>query len=367
MKQARFIHTADWHIRAQYLYNDGDNRRKAFARAVEKMVRVAIKHKVDRFVICGDIFDNDNPHAELLQLFLDLIAPLRAAGIVVIVLAGNHDTKYSKSENGNNVSVQPIKTLADNITLRVYTNADGVVTERVNGHTFAYVPWQRDLQHAIDGIETKGGTVLFTHGATLGALADNGHKMREGELSPRNLAQFKFVALGDFHTPQFVQQKKYGKKILYSGSPIRNTWNDRYVDRMAALCTVGTGVKVQRIALPDVPFLQWEFDTLTVYAVREAMEQEPASGAYIRIHSDTAEDGAMLAVKNILYDEGAYDVQFYTEKETKNSVIRSVMENNDNIDALSFCIHSVEDEEDAQELQDYIKAKHEQYQAEREI
>lgn len=85
----RLLHTSDWHLgRTLHGFSLGD----AQAAAVDAIVATAIEREVDVFVIAGDVFDRAVPPVEALRVLNDALVRLAAAGIAVVVIAGNHDS-----------------------------------------------------------------------------------------------------------------------------------------------------------------------------------------------------------------------------------------------------------------------------------
>lgn len=88
-KPITFIHTSDWHIRdMQY----GRSFRGAdFAKAAHQVVDIAISNKVDFILNGGDTFQINRPSGPMLDLLFKIHMRLRAAGIPMYTVTGNHD------------------------------------------------------------------------------------------------------------------------------------------------------------------------------------------------------------------------------------------------------------------------------------
>lgn len=101
----KFIHAADIHLDsplrglAQYEGAPVDEIRGATRRALENLVQLALDEQADLLLIAGDLYDGDWPDHNTGLFFVAQMARLRAAGIPVALVHGNHDatSKMSRS------------------------------------------------------------------------------------------------------------------------------------------------------------------------------------------------------------------------------------------------------------------------------
>lgn len=85
----RILHTSDWHLGVAL----GGHSRLDEQRAVlDEIVRLARDRHVDLVLVAGDVYDSYMPPAAAEQLFLDAMDALSRAGILCVVVAGNHDS-----------------------------------------------------------------------------------------------------------------------------------------------------------------------------------------------------------------------------------------------------------------------------------
>jgi DNA repair protein SbcD/Mre11 len=99
MSSFRFIHSADLHLGSPFqglAMKDAaiaemfiEASRKAFSALVDR----AIEHKVDFFIVAGDVYDGDWKDNKIGLFFNREIARLERAGIPVFLLKGNHDAE----------------------------------------------------------------------------------------------------------------------------------------------------------------------------------------------------------------------------------------------------------------------------------
>jgi DNA repair exonuclease SbcCD nuclease subunit len=93
----KFIHTADLHLDSplrglsRYEGSPADRIRSATRRALENLVQLAVEEKTAFVVIAGDVFDGEWKDYNTGLFFAGCMSRLRAAGIEVYLLAGNHD------------------------------------------------------------------------------------------------------------------------------------------------------------------------------------------------------------------------------------------------------------------------------------
>lgn len=93
----KFLHAADLHLdsplRGLERYEGApiDLIRGATRRALENLVELAIREKVDVVVIAGDLYDGDWKDFNTGMFFVRQMAKLHDAGIRVYLIAGNHD------------------------------------------------------------------------------------------------------------------------------------------------------------------------------------------------------------------------------------------------------------------------------------
>lgn len=91
-----FLHAADLHLDSPLRGLDAkagahaDRIRLASRVAFERMISRAIEHKVAFALLAGDIYDTEPSFATYLY-FHEQVARLKAAGIPVAIVLGNHD------------------------------------------------------------------------------------------------------------------------------------------------------------------------------------------------------------------------------------------------------------------------------------
>jgi exonuclease SbcD len=86
----RILHTADWHLGQQL---NGWSRLSEHAAFFDWLAGFVRAQEIDALIVAGDIFDTQNPSAEVRRLFFDAIGRLRdqQRHLTIVVVAGNHD------------------------------------------------------------------------------------------------------------------------------------------------------------------------------------------------------------------------------------------------------------------------------------
>lgn len=89
----KVLHTADIHLGAKFvgLGRKGPEQRAQLLETLGAVVELAVKEKVDLFLIAGDLFDSNRVSRELLERCAALMADLESNGIPVCVSPGTHD------------------------------------------------------------------------------------------------------------------------------------------------------------------------------------------------------------------------------------------------------------------------------------
>ena len=92
-REIRILHTADTHL--GYRQYHSEVRRKDFFAAFEVVVNDAVEMQVDAVVHAGDLFDSRNPTLEDLLETMNILSRLKAAGIPLFGIVGNHESKQN--------------------------------------------------------------------------------------------------------------------------------------------------------------------------------------------------------------------------------------------------------------------------------
>lgn len=222
----RVVHLADTHLGLRELhYTDADGRNvreqdvyDAFARAVDRVLEL----EPALVVHSGDLFHGYHPAAAALGAALDQIARLRAAGIELVVVAGNHSTPRGRAIE------HPFSLLE-----RFGANAVHGQPRRLRFGKLGVtaVPHSHDHEQmaawiaAADPDPEAELNVLVAHlgleGLARVGAGEPGAAELPGEIL-ESVASFDYIALGHLH--QFDRPRI---NAVYAGSPERLSWADR--------------------------------------------------------------------------------------------------------------------------------------------
>jgi DNA repair exonuclease SbcCD nuclease subunit len=223
----RVVHLSDTHLGFRQLHRvdeAGRNVReqdvaRAFAEAVDRAVALA----PDAVIHSGDLFDSHHPSAAALGVALDGLARLRAAGIPIILIAGNHET--------------PRATAADHIFGVLERFGEGVhaihaepATVRIgDGLAIHAIPYDNDLARMTEAIRAARpdpdaeASVLVAHVglAGLGGVVGPEASLAISGEALAGAHGFDYVALGHLHKFSPVADN-----AAYAGSTERLSWAD---------------------------------------------------------------------------------------------------------------------------------------------
>ncbi|MFA6233707.1 MAG: exonuclease SbcCD subunit D [Bacteroidota bacterium] len=87
----RFLHIADVHL-GRHQHSSPERYADYFA-VLGSVVEYALHGNVDAVLIAGDLFDEQEPSAETLRRAMEVLRPLRDAGVDVCAIEGNHDRR----------------------------------------------------------------------------------------------------------------------------------------------------------------------------------------------------------------------------------------------------------------------------------
>jgi len=215
----KFLHTADWQLgmTRHFLDADAQARYSAARRdAVTALGRIAVETGAEFVVVAGDVFDANQLAPKVVSQSL---AAIRAIGLPVYLLPGNHDPLDASSVYTSALFAQECP---DNVTV---LDRAGVFDVRP-GVQIVAAPWHSkrptvDLTaEVLDGLPADGTVrVLVAHGAVdvLDPDPTNPALIRLAGLNAAlERSAVHYVALGDKHSRTAVGDSG---RIWYSGAP----------------------------------------------------------------------------------------------------------------------------------------------------
>lgn len=214
----KLIHIADTHLGlAAFSRLDPESgmnlREKQIYDNFLSAIDVIIQQKPDALVHAGDIFDTVKPKTKAYTTVLEALERLHAAGIPLIIIAGNHSmvkTRYTSS---------PYEVLTyhpSQITAAYRFRYEKVEIQDTVFHLIPNMLRVEDYRTAFDEIELSGkhNNVLVTHGLATQIKDKRLATVAEHELDGTILSdRFDYIALGHYH-----RQCQITDNAWYSGS-----------------------------------------------------------------------------------------------------------------------------------------------------
>jgi len=248
----KLIHIADTHLGlAAFSRLDpatGMNLREKqiydnFLTAVDEIIR----QKPDALIHAGDLFDVVKPKTKAYTTVLEALERLHAAGIPLIIIAGNHSmakTRYTTS---------PYEVLTyhpSDITAAYTFRYENVEIQDTVFHLIPNMLRVEDYRTAFDRIElsTQHHNVLVTHGLATQIRDKRLATVAEHELDSTILSEkFDYIALGHYH-----RQCRITDNAWYSGSTEYLTYGE-IADTKGGLAVDLSCHEVRHLELPKTP------------------------------------------------------------------------------------------------------------------
>ena len=240
--------------------------------AFEFIVDQAVKWKVGYFIIAGDINEERNPEALLIEKFCVQIQKLVSAGIKTIIVAGNHDLDGSI---GSSTSISYLKALKlENVYISDLSD-DTFDFEDVTFHCLPYFTKHqlgfdsiKDLQSYVNnwlstkpqGFDGTKKNIFISHYAV--DTSFHGNEIDEVRLPFDLMVDFDYVALGHIH--QWEDYSSYGVNGGFCGSPYIKNFGEN-VDKYFNLVKLDKvdeegAVLYNSIEIPSRSFMDIELD-----------------------------------------------------------------------------------------------------------
>jgi DNA repair exonuclease SbcCD nuclease subunit len=239
----RFIHTADIHLGKTYRNSPGEaDRYEDFFYCLSGIVRDAVDGAVDFMLIGGDLFHTGQILPKTFAKTIEILRPLKEAGIPCIAIEGNHDWIHRRqniswmealSEMGYIRLLRPDRTEEGGYRFAPFDEATGMGGHlEINGlniYGLGYIGAQAGshVERICKAVTTENNLLLFHVGIWKYSPVEIGN-MKIEEAHP--LAEkFSYVALGHGHKP-YVIETPAGKPYAYNpGAPERvNFGEEKY-------------------------------------------------------------------------------------------------------------------------------------------
>ena len=283
----KFLHISDLHI-GKVL--NGISLIPDQAHIFAQIIAYIQTHQPQAIVIAGDVYDRALPSAEAVSLFDQFITDLAAQGVVVLLVAGNHDSPQ-RMDYASRLLVQnhlhfagAFKGAMEKVTL---TDPHGEVN-------FWLLPFIKPLltREVLEDIDTYDGiiTAAISNSAIdftqRNVLISHQFYTKMGEESTRSESErdpiggldgvdativqgFDYVALGHLHGQQRVGEEH----IRYSGSPLKYSFSEVNQAKAVLMVDIGEKGQVQTTALPLAPLHDMEIIEGTMETLLESTSE----------------------------------------------------------------------------------------------
>jgi exonuclease SbcD len=250
-----FIHTSDIHLGKTYRNSPGEAERyEDFFLCLSGIVEDALNENVDFVLICGDLFHEGQILPRTFARTIEVLQPLKNAGIPCIAIEGNHDWIHRRnniswmealSEMGYIHLLRPGRTEDGDYIFEPFDEDTGMGGHiRINGlniYGLGYIGAQAGshVERICNAVTTENNLLLFHVGIWKYSPVEIGN-MKLEEAYP--LAEkFSYVSLGHGHKPYVIETTE-GKVFAYNpGAPERVNFGEEKYDKGYYLVKVEDG------------------------------------------------------------------------------------------------------------------------------
>lgn len=248
----RFIHTADIHLGKTYRNSPGEAERyEDFFLCLSGIVNDAMRETVDFVLIGGDLFHTGQILPKTFAKTIEILQPLKEAGIPCIAIEGNHDWIHRRnniswmealSEMGYIRLLRPARTEDGGYRFEPFDEETGmgghIGIKGLNVYGLGYIGAQAGshVERICEAVTTENNLLLFHVGIWKYSPVEIGN-MKIEEAHP--LAEkFSYVALGHGHKPYEIETPE-GKPYAYNpGAPERVNFGEEKYDKGYCFVTV---------------------------------------------------------------------------------------------------------------------------------
>ncbi|PLX82382.1 MAG: exonuclease SbcCD subunit D [Desulfuromonas sp.] len=248
----RFIHTADIHLGKTYRGSPGEKERfEDFFACLSGIVADAVREEVDFVLIAGDLFHTGQILPRTFARTIEVLQPLKTAGIPCIAIEGNHDWIHRRdniswmealSQMGYIRLLRPERTDEGGYRFAPFDSEEGagghVEIGGLNIYGLGYIGAHAGSQvpRICEAVATEDNILLFHVGVWSYTPVEIG-KMQPQEAAP--LADtFGYVALGHGHKPYVIETDGGRPYAFNPGAPECVNFGEETYDKGYYLVTV---------------------------------------------------------------------------------------------------------------------------------
>lgn len=282
----KFLHLADLHLGKRV---NGFSMLEDQAHILRQILAILDDEQPDGVLIAGDVYDKSVPSVEAVELLDDFLTELRARGVPVLLISGNHDSPERLAFGGRvmdscGIHISPVYDGA----LAPVTLQDAFGSVHVwllpfvkPAHVRRWFP-DADIESYTDAvaeaiahmdIDTAARNVLVTHQFVTGGTRSGSEELSVGgtdNVDSGVFAPFDYVALGHLHGAQHIGRET----IRYAGSPLKYSFSEARQHKSVTVVTLGEkgDVQVRTVALTplrELREIRGSYDELTARSFYE--------------------------------------------------------------------------------------------------
>lgn len=282
----KFLHLADLHLGKRV---NGFSMLEDQAHILRQILAILDDEQPDGVLIAGDVYDKSVPSVEAVELLDGFLTELRARGVPVLLISGNHDSPERLAFGGR---------VMDSCGIHISPVYDGALAPVTLHDTFGPVhvwllPFVKpahvrrwfpdaDIESYTDAvaeavahmdIDTAARNVLVTHQFVTGGARSGSEELSVGgtdNIDSGVFAPFDYVALGHLHGAQHIGRET----IRYAGSPLKYSFSEARQHKSVTVVTLGEkgDVQVRTVALTplrELREIRGSYDELTARSFYE--------------------------------------------------------------------------------------------------
>ena len=251
----RFIHTSDIHLGKSYRSSGCDAQRyQDFFTTFAEIVADAVRERVDFVLIGGDLFHTGQILPRTFAKTIELLQPLKDAGIPCLAVEGNHDWIHRRdsvswmealSQLGYIKLLRPGRTADGGYCFEPFDEEQGAgghfEINGVNIYGLGYIGSQagNHVPRICEAVTTEFNILLFHVGVWSYSPVEIGN-IHPDEALPLSEC-FSYVALGHGHKPYIVETPQGRPYAFNPGSPDRVNFGEERYDKGYYLVTLEKG------------------------------------------------------------------------------------------------------------------------------
>lgn len=282
----KFLHLADLHLGKRV---NGFSMLEDQAHILRQILAILDDEQPDGVLIAGDVYDKSVPSVEAVELLDGFLTELRARGVPVLLISGNHDSPERLAFGGRvmdscGIHISPVYdgalapvTLQDafgpvHVWLLPFVKPAHVRHWFPDADIESYTDAMAEAVAHMD-IDTAARNVLVTHQFVTGGTCSGSEELSVGgtdNVDSGVFAPFDYVALGHLHGAQHIGRET----IRYAGSPLKYSFSEARQHKSVTVVTLGEkgDVQVRTVALTplrELREIRGSYDELTARSFYE--------------------------------------------------------------------------------------------------